>query len=208
MRKSILLLALPLSAAFYFTSCKKQVSDHALNQEIVAKVTAWLDENKSEKQPGHAANIEMLKSNLGLSQLRIEESSQNEQIIVIPINEKLKSEKSIDPSAVANLVLILDASGQIRKGNIVLYFPENKGVKRVPDNTFHDILNTAKPNANGIFRYLTVTGRTLHELKYEDGRLKSFRKIDNFSSASTSASATNMCVDWYWVYTEYDGEIL
>jgi hypothetical protein len=205
MRKSILLLVLPLLAVFYFTSCKKQVSsDHASNQEIVAKVNAWLDDNKSEKQPGHAANIEMLKSNLEFSQFRIEESSHNEKIIVIPINERLKTEKSIDPNAVPNLVLILDASRQIRKGNIVLYFPENKAVKRVPDNTFHAILNTAKPNANGIFRYLSVTGRTLHELEYKDGRLRSFRKIDNLSIGSPFHSTTNMCVDWYWVYTEYD----
>ena len=206
MRKSILLSALPLLVAFYFTSCKKQVSsDQTLNQEIVAKVNAWLDDNKSEEQPGHAANIEMLKSNLEFSELRIEESSHDEKIIVIPINEKLKTEKGIDPNAVPNLVLIFDASGKIRKGNIVLYFPENKEVKRVPDNTFHAILNTAKPNSNGVFRYLSVTGRTLHELEYEDGRLKSFRKIDNLSRASTSAYATSMCVDWYWVYTEYDG---
>lgn len=77
MRKSILLLVLPLLAAFYFTSCKKQVSsEQALNQEIVIQVTAWLDDNKSERQPGHAANIEVLKSNLAFSKLRIEESAQ------------------------------------------------------------------------------------------------------------------------------------
>lgn len=210
MRKSILCSVLPLLAAICFNSCKKQISlDRIANPEIVAKVNTWLDANKPGKNLGHVANIEMLKGNLEFSQFRIEESSQNEQLFVIPINEKLKTEKNIDQNAVANLVLIVDASGKIRKGNIVLFFPEDRSVKRVPNNTFHAILNTAKPNANGVFRYLSVTGRTLHELEYREGRLKSFRKIENLSignSAPPNTITTNMqiCVDWYWVYTEYD----
>jgi hypothetical protein len=182
------------------------------NQEIVTKVNIWLDAKKPENKQGHAANIEMLKSKLDFSQLRLEESSLSEKIIVIPVNEQFKTGKtSIDPKAIINLVLILDASGKIRKGNIVLFIPEDTRVKRVPNNTFHAILNTAKPNCDGKFRYLSVAGQTLHELEYKDGRLKSFGKIQDLHESSlvnkgeNSAIRTNtMCVDWYWVYTVYD----
>jgi hypothetical protein len=152
--------------------------------------------------------VELLKQNIIISELRIEQSADGERIVIIPVTEAFKAMKKIDPAAIPNLVLIEDKTGKIRKGNIVLFYPQTGyNYSKVPHNTFYDILNTAKPECNGIFRYLNVTGKRLHELKYENGHLKSFAHAKD--SGSTSARANN-CVDWYWVTTYYnsDGEVI
>lgn len=100
--------------------------------------------------------------------------------------------------------------GNVRKGNIVLFYPQNgQTYTKVPDNTFYDILNTARPECNGKFKYLSVVGKRLHELEYENGHLKYFGYASD-STMNQSNGRLNTCVDWYWVYTWYDelGNIL
>jgi hypothetical protein len=149
-------------------------------------------------------NVELLKDNLDISRLRIEQSEEQEKIVIIPVKKEFKTLKNIDKNAILNLVLILDKSGNVRKGNLVLYLPENGQVNnKVPDNTFYNILNTGKPDCNGKFRYLSVTGKRLHELEYQNGHLKSFGNFKD-SSINNGTGRTNSCIDWYWVYTWYD----
>ncbi len=64
-------------------------------------------------------------------------------------------------------------------------------------------MNTGEPDCNGKFKYLSVTGKKLHELEYQDGRLKSFGNFKD-SSINKGTARTNFCIDWYWVSTWYD----
>src|SRR6185503_21181059 len=64
-------------------------------------------------------------------------------------------------------------------------------------------LNTATPKTNGKFKYLSVTGKRMHELEYEKGHLKSFGRFKD-SSQNNSGIRTKSCVHWYWVTTVYD----
>jgi hypothetical protein len=151
-----------------FNSCKKQTtqdeSGGASNSEMIMKVNSWLDQQKSKKQPNKAANIDLLKVNLDFSKLEIEKSDQQEQLLVIPINENFKTAKKIDKKLTPTLVLIVNSSGNIRKGNIVLYAPENEQLKSISSSTFYDIFNTATPQNNGRFQFLSVTGWLEEEL--------------------------------------------
>jgi len=96
----------------FFSSCKKESSKAAvLNQDLITKVNSWLDKQKVSFQPNKVANIELLKTNLDFANLSIETSDGNEQIVIVPINEKFKGMKGIDQNAIPDLVVILDKYG-------------------------------------------------------------------------------------------------
>jgi len=208
MRRKFLFQSMLWAITLVMVSCQKEDAKYNTNDEIISKINSWLDSKKPTQKPTQAVNVELLKQNILISELRIEQSADGERIVIIPVTEAFKAMKKIDPAAIPNLVLIEDKTGKIRKGNIVLFYPQNGySYKNVPHNTFYDILNTAKPDCNGKIRYLSITGKRLHELEYENGHLKSFAHAKD--SGSTSARVNN-CVDWYWVTTYYnsDGEVI
>ena len=197
-------IVIPVSCLFY--ACKKEISSNSSNKGIIVKVNSWLDQQKNPAQPMKAGNIEALRNNLDYSKLQIEESGENEQILVIPVNESFKILKNIDQNTIPNLVLILSKDQNIRKGNVVLFIPENdKHYSAVPKNTFHDILNTGDVKTDGLFRFLSVTGRWEYQLDYKNGKLKSFGLIKpKNSSGEASRTNTLTCTDWYLVVDWYD----
>jgi len=198
-------LFLPLLGAMTIVlfSCQKDVIKKENNQQLISKVNNWLDSRKPVGKEKQSENVELLKNHLETSALRIESSSWDEKIVIIPVKEEFKTLKNIDKEAIPNLVLILDKMGNVRKGNIVLFYPQSgQSYSKVPDNTFYNILNTSHPEAIGKFKYLSVTGKRLHELQYQDGRLKGF---GNFKDSTANQNGRiNFCIDWYWVYTWYD----
>ena len=126
-------------------------------QAIVQKVNDWLDNETVSVTKGKKANIELLKNNLDLSHLRVEQSGEQEKIIVIPVKYEFKKVKHVDNNKIPNLVLVVDKSGNIRKGNLVLYIPtKGEVLAKVPDNTFYHIFNTGKPECNGMFKFLSI----------------------------------------------------
>src|SRR6185503_5223039 len=185
-------------------SCQKEALQKSNdNDGMISKVNNWLDSKKPSGKTKQSENVEVLKNHLETSALRIENSSEGEKIVTIPVNEEFKTLKNIDKEAIPNLVLILDRMGNVRKGNIVLFYPKiGESCSKVPDNTFYNILNTSHPKASGKFKYLSVTGKRLHELQYENGRLKSFGKLKDSTTSNTSR--TTFCIDWYWHYKYYD----
>jgi hypothetical protein len=102
------------------------------------------------------------------------------------------------------LVLILNKSENIRKGNVVLFKPDNSTFyTKVPDNTFHDILNTGIVNSNGLFQFLSVAGHWQYQLEYNNGKLKSFGLIKPKNDDASRVN-TLVCTDWYLVVDWYD----
>lgn len=205
MRKQISLLLISF-AAFSLYSCQKEIKhEAAVNNNMASKIDTWLETQKPTGKATQSANIDLLKNNLDFANLRIENSSNNERIIVVPIKDGLKTEKGIDPKAIPNLLLIEDKNSNFRKANIVLFFPKDgTHYDKVPDNTFYAILNTGKPECNGTFKYLSLTGNKMHELSYENEHLKSFGHFKKPAHSGNTMGRMTMCVDWYWVYTQYD----
>ncbi|HVT85932.1 MAG TPA: hypothetical protein VHD35_12080 [Chitinophagaceae bacterium] len=103
------------------------------------------------------------------------------------------------------MVLIIDKSGNIRKGNVVLFKPDNVTTNtKVPDNTFHDIFNTGTVSSNGLFQFLSVDGQWKYQLGYKDGSLISFGLIKpKNDSNDVVGRLTTICIDWYLVTTYY-----
>jgi len=83
---------------------------------MISKIKTWLDDQEAGLLPAKVNNIELLKKNLEYSEMRLESSGNGEQIIIIQIAEKFKQEKITDKNIIPNLVLILNGSGDIKKG--------------------------------------------------------------------------------------------
>ncbi|HEV8284288.1 MAG TPA: hypothetical protein VGQ09_08255 [Chitinophagaceae bacterium] len=208
MRKATLFVAAPYVALIivFFNSCKKETSQNLSNTEIIVKVNSWLEQQKSEKQPNKAANIDLLKNNLDFSKLEFEKSDNEEQILIIPINESFKTIKKIDKNLNLNLLLIINKSGDIRKGNLVLYSSENGELNKIPRNTFYHIFNTSTPECNGTFKFLSVTGWLQYELTYKNNHLYSagiVKAKENSPNSGQAARTETECIDWYLVTTYY-----
>lgn len=191
-----------------FFSCRKDASDETandskFNDQVISKVKLWLEEQKAHMFEFKAANIDLLKENLEYSNLNIEVSGNNEKIIIIPINENFKQKRITDKNSIPNLVLIMSTSGDIRKGNVVLFKPKNNGTySKVPKNTFYNIFNTAFVNCDGQFQFLSIAGKLQYQLEFEQGKLASASSLKN-EEKKIDTRLNSICINWCLVTTYY-----
>jgi hypothetical protein len=179
-------------------SCKKQTTNESTIEHLQEKIISWLAQQKSPTQPLKAANVDLLVKNLEFSKLTTEDSHGGEQFAIIPVNDQFKRLKNIDGNCITVVVLKLTKAGNIRAGNLVLFIP-SKGQQSIPKNTFYNIFNTAHPNCDGTFKFLSVSGTRLYELSYDDGNLS---RVARISSEAVDGKTTS-CIDWYLITTIY-----
>jgi hypothetical protein len=186
-------------------ACKKndaqeQAKTSTLQPEIAAKVSSWLDQQKTASTSDQSTKIESLKKNLDLTTAFMELYRQTDQLVVIPIGNGFHSVNNKDKSPTNYLVMVLTKEGNITKGNVIQYVSA-AGQKRVPQNTFSKIYNYQDLNCDGQFTILTITDDFHHELKFENGKLKSVaeqkRKLNPTNGRVTG------CIAWYLVTTYY-----
>lgn len=200
MRRSLLFLPILWALMLILASCQKDAEKKNNNDELVSKIYSWLDKQKSPNQPNKAANIDLLKENIDFSALRFEQFTKNEQFIVIPIKENYKIKKNIDKNTPSVLLLVQDKPGNIIRGHMVQYSPENnEPMNAIPDNTFYKMYAEKNLECNGLFRFLSPTGRWLFQRQYKNGKMKSFGfvKADNNSQARITTDCTYYFLNLY-----------
>ena len=208
MRNLFLLSALfcMVIVTMLFNSCQKEASstNENSNKEIIAKVNAWLDSQKSPNQPNKAANIELLKENLAFGSARTEQLDNKHDFLVLPIKDDLINKKNFDKHSTLTLLLITDKVGKISSGSIVYFQPsDGEKLKLLPENTFSNLFNGKKVTINGTYKMLTVSGRWISQFETKNGKLFSTGTIQQKeeSNKGTQASKTTGCIDWYLVTT-------
>lgn len=212
MRKVLFLNFILLIFIQILNSCQKNLEKFEtaspLKGEMKIKINLWLDKQKVESQPNKMANIELLKNSLSFDNLKIDKSNNGEKIVVIPIEDKFKTNKDVDKNSSVSLVVILDSSEHVRKGNLVIYVPDQSEINNsLPENTFYNIYNTARVKSKGLFKFLSVSGKLLFQLKYKNENLYSFGLIqskENKKGKSDMILRENAtCIDWFLVTTYY-----
>ena len=107
------------------------------------------------------------------------------------------------------MVLFLNESSVIRRGNIIQYVPENRQTtSSVPSNTFSKIFNSKKLECSGKFSVLSITDMYKYELDYVDGKCDSYSHMQPKKKPVTSVTTESEgCIDWYLitVYTDEFG---
>jgi hypothetical protein len=208
MRKLIISPCFLLVCLTIFYACRKENSQDSLNKEIVDKVNVWLDNQKSSIQSKKNSIIEILKNNLDFSGLSFEQLDEEKRFLIVPIKEDFKFTHRLDKSLINNLVLTLNKSGSVIKGNVVLYTPESKlATKKVSKNTFSNIFNYKTLDCNGQFRFSSITGSFLYQLKFKNGELNSVGKMRQ-GSAPNASSREMTCIDWYLITTYYEDGVV
>ena len=204
MRKTFPLHPVLWAMMAVLVSCQKETEKTNSNDQLTKKVNSWLDNQKSPSQPNKAANIDLLKDNLNFSEQRFEELNQNERFLVIPVNEDYEIKKNIDKKTVLVLLLVMDKSTNIIRGNLVLYSPEdNQRLNNIPNYTFFKMYNKTTLDCNGLFNFLSVTGRRMYQREYKDGKLRSFGYVkasNKPDEASNQAAARTEADCTYYFY--------
>lgn len=207
MRKTFLLQPVLWATVLILFSCKKEEEKANPNDQWLKKVHSWLDNQKSPSQPNKAANIDLLKDNLNLSKLKIEELNQNEKFLIVPVNEDYETKKNIDKKTVLILLLVTDRSTNIIRGNLVLYSPEvGQPLNEIPNYTFSKMYNNKSIDCNGSFNFQSVTGRRIYQREYKDGKLHSFgyikasNKPDEASNQVAERTEAD-CTYYYYIFT-------
>ncbi len=211
MRKLSLIYCRVIAITVIFLSCQKDISEKfSLSSEVSNKIDTWLDNQKSGLLHFKAENINLLKKNLDYSNLRIEKSNGNEQIVIIPLTEEFKQMKVNDKNSMPNLIIILSSSGDVRWGSFILFKPEVPGIStRVPENVFYNLFNTGAVNCNGQFQFLTPAGHWQFQLNYKDGNLKSCGQIQPEVKSNSTERTNTICINWYLVTSYYvDGVLI
>jgi hypothetical protein len=186
-----------------FFSCQKEFEKKNTNNthgELISKVNGWLDKQKSPTQPNKAANIDLLKENIDFSSLKSEDFNQSEKFIVVTIKEEYKIKKNIDKNTISVLLLVSDKIGNIIQGNIVLYIPDkNQQVNTIPDNTFFKMYNEKDLACDGLFRFLSPTGRWMYQREYKNGKLSSFGYVK--ASHNYEGRVETECTYFFFILT-------
>jgi hypothetical protein len=152
-----------------------------------------LNNEKSKATKDRPAKIQSLQDNLVFSGLRFEELNEGERLILIPVGKYFKSVNNKDNNPFNYLLLILDKTNNIRKGNIVQYVtPDGKTATAVPTNTFYKFYNLKILGCDGKFTFLTITDDLLYEMKYEKGSLKTYSEVNQKQNASGKANGTQV----------------
>ena len=208
MRKTFLLPLILWATMLVLFSCQKESIENESNDQLISKVNNWLDKQKSPTEPNKAANIDLLKDNLNFTEQRFEDLNQNEKFLIIPVNEDYETKKNIDKKTVLVLLLVMDKSANIIRGNLVLYSPEdNQGLNEIPKHTFFKMYNNKSLDCNGLFNFLSVTGRRMYQREYKGGKLHSFgyvkasnNKPDEASNQAVARTETD-CTHYFYILT-------
>ena len=198
-------------------ACKKNAEneqiENPINTEMTVKVNAWLDSRQAKVIITESkAKIRSLKENLDLSNLWLEDLSDGEKFLVVPVREELQSQNNKDKQKVTVVLFILNKAGELRKGNLVQFIPENKSAKLLlPINTFNKMYNFRPLETDGRFCFLSVDDKLLYQYDYKMGKLSAYGFVEAKPSSNNQKndqgqqiSATVNCTrDWYFTTTYY-----
>ncbi|MEI9944859.1 MAG: hypothetical protein WDN26_11625 [Chitinophagaceae bacterium] len=114
-----------------------------------------------------------------------------------------------DKHSVNALLLIETSSGNIRKGNIVQYIPDQEQATSIQKNSFSKIFNGENFDLDAQFSFLTILDKLSYQVKYKDGYMQSSGIVKPGSSVVPNTPPQDpigpapVCTDWYLVTTYY-----
>jgi hypothetical protein len=198
-----------------FASCKKDLGQNLQeNVGVSDKVSEWLNNQKANKKSNHNAktsstnldaNIELLEQNLDFEAAKSGEYDKESDVLIIPIKDGLKTKKGLPSSSTLQLYLSLDKLGNIKAGSVIYFLPKDGKIHPTisPEN-FRDILQKQRTKVDGVFKFLSITGKLLSQFEFKNGKLYSLGNVqkDGIEKAGTQR-VIESCTAWYLVTTYF-----
>ncbi|MBC7934920.1 MAG: hypothetical protein H7Y86_06135 [Rhizobacter sp.] len=100
-----------------------------------------------------------------------------------------------------------DENGQIRKGDLVMFYAAGQGIIDMPANSFTRFFTTQSLEIDGTFALVSLADIKQYEMDIEEGNPKEFRAWEGRAPVYNGDNI--VCVDWYQITTIYysDGTI-
>lgn len=188
----------------FLLSCKKDGSDDAVLTGKEAMIHAWMDERKSALQPVKANFIEQLKKNLDTDQITTELLNSDEFFLIVPVNPAYARIMVPDTCTILLMLAVSGNEQKILRGSLIMFTPPNKSMaKQLPDGTFARIFNYRDIALDGVFHFMSLTGRLMYRLEYVNGKFDSYSMVRKIAT-----SQANRCSEWYLVKKRYGDEEL
>jgi len=190
------------------SSCQKEKSANQPDlsiKKVEQKVNAWLD-NKSKV---YNSSNENFKNELQYQEIFQKKLKDEGKFILIPLKGNFFEPTTTNKGkSFTGLQIIEDKWGNISEGNVVQYFSKDHSDKSVVPDNFFQMYSDKKPAIAGEFSFLTLTGKLLYKMKYDQYGLRS----SGFVSPRKKAVTVNRveqdpiqdyasCIDWYLVTT-------
>ena len=167
-------------------------------------VKQWLQKEFSSSTPIKNNIIKKLLQNASFDKMYAEvlHEHEKENLIIIPMKKEFVSQhtesKNIFP--LQHLILVETANGEIRRGDIVLFFPDKPGVKELPKNTFYNIFNSEFNSLDGTYALVGLGDVKYWEMDFKDHQKTEFRVWRG--DQKPSEESTN-CRAWYLDITRH-----
>jgi hypothetical protein len=205
------LMILTMLSALVFSCTKDRLpetispsADNAVKSNMRPDdIKNWL-ESKTGAATSHKNNIiSKVLQNAVFDKMYIETLHDNENLIIIPLKQEYFSQhvNSKNPHPIQYLLLVENAKGEIRRGDIVLFNSANQNLKTLPKNAFHDFFNEDTFPADGTFTVITLGDVKEFEMDYKGGQKAQFRVWQGKQNKTQRDG--EYCTSWYLVTTTY-----
>lgn len=136
------------------------------------------------------------------AEVRTEDYRDGEHFTVVPIKPTPALSKHIEPgtSPIEYLLLTEDKDGKIRRSNIVLFYPDNTTLTKLPANSFHDFFLNEAIGVDGRFVLISLGDVKHYEMKMRDSKPSLFKL---WQSRAPAYQGDQICIDWYLITTIY-----
>lgn len=206
------LMILTMLSALIF-SCTKSTMPEAVpaffdSNTKPGDISKWLEGNVGKTTPYKNNIINKVLQNAVFDKMYTEPFRDNERLIIVPLRQEYFSQhvNKKNPHPLQYLLLVEDANGKIRRGDIVLFNPADHKLKALPKNAFHDFFEEDTFPADGTFAVVTLGDVKEFEMDYKNGRKAQFRVWhgDKKGDKENTANRDGMyCTYWYLVTTTY-----
>jgi hypothetical protein len=98
------------------------------------------------------------------------------------------------------LVLVETKTGTIRRGDILLFFPDKPGEKELPKTTFYNLFNSNFNSLDGTYALVNLGDVKCREMVYKDHQQTQFRF---WNSKEDPKAKDGNCRSWYLNTTTY-----
>lgn len=188
--KQLYLLLFAIVVSAFLFGCKKAAFDeplagsqtnepeiNAFSSRSASEIRDWLDDKKSEIGIDSNTTIDKVLYSMDDANAYTE-TFKDEEFIIIPIEGTGSLSRNIRTDLNAPLKFLLmveDENGNLRKGNIALFYPSSAWTISLPQNFFKDFFESQAVSMDGTFALLSLDDVKQYEMDFENGKPKEFR---------------------------------
>lgn len=165
---------------------------------------------KTATTPRLNGRIDKLISFANFQAMYVEQLNDREKLLIVPMRESYENihtnSKATKP--LQYLLITQNDKGQIRRSDIMLFYPKDATLKVLPKNSFHDFFYFEQVSVDGTMAMLSLDERFRYEMKFEEGEKVSFKNWQTKDDDLTVSRTGSNCTYWYLVTTYYENNVI